>query len=182
MPIRCDVTVLVRGTVTSMKINDGRCSPRLGTQLVALHHRAWPLTKPNLQHLQWNDRAMIRQICNIKLQDIVTIRSTELLAQLGIENLDLILEERRLHWYGHMERSKGAVKGDKQVDGKHRPRRPKMTWKQLTERDRREWKLSAIDPHDRITWRPGVSSAKCAVSQLPGRGPTDLDVAPVPAG
>ena len=23
-----------------------------------------------------------------------------------------------------------------------------MTWKQLTERDRREWKLSAIDPHD----------------------------------
>ena len=24
-----------------------------------------------------------------------------------------------------------------------------MTWKQLTERDRREWKLSAIDPHDR---------------------------------
>ena len=28
-----------------------------------------------------------------------------------------------------------------------------MTWKQLTERDRREWKLSAIDPHDRDTWR-----------------------------
>ena len=24
-----------------------------------------------------------------------------------------------------------------------------MTWKQLTERGRREWKLSAIDPHDR---------------------------------
>ena len=31
-----------------------------------------------------------------------------------------------------------------------------MTWKQLTERDRREWKLSAIDPHDRDTWRSGV--------------------------
>ena len=27
-----------------------------------------------------------------------------------------------------------------------------MTWKQPTERDRREWKLSAIDPHDRDTW------------------------------
>ena len=35
-----------------------------------------------------------------------------------------------------------------------------MTWKQLTERDRREWKLSAIDPHDRDTWRSGVRSAK----------------------
>ena len=38
---------------------------------------------------------------------------------------------------------------DIQVDGKHGPVRPKMTWRQLTERDRREWKLSIIDPHNR---------------------------------
>ena len=31
-----------------------------------------PLTKPNLQRLQRNDRTMIRQICNVRLQDIVT--------------------------------------------------------------------------------------------------------------
>ena len=42
-----------------------------------------------------------------------------------------------------------------------------MTWKQLTERSRREWKLSAIDPHDRDTWRFGVRSAMCAAN--PGR-------------
>ena len=35
----------------------------------------WPLTKPNLQCLQQNDRAMIRQICNVRPQDIVTTRS-----------------------------------------------------------------------------------------------------------
>ena len=56
-----------------------------------------------------------------------------------------------------------------------------MTWKQLTERHRREWKLSAIDPHDRDTWRSGVRSALRAASQLPGRGPTDVDVVPEPA-
>ena len=61
------------------------------------------------------------------------------------------------------------------------PGRPKMTWKQLTERDRREWKLSAIDPHDRDTWRSGVRSAMRVASQLPGRGPTVVDMAPVPA-
>ena len=60
----------------------------------------WPLTKPNLQCLQRNDRAMIRQICNVRLQDFVTTRSNELLARLGIEELDLILKERRLRWYG----------------------------------------------------------------------------------
>ena len=50
-----------------------------------------PLTKLNLQHLQRNDRAMIRQICNVRQQDIVTTRSSELLVRLGIEDLDLIL-------------------------------------------------------------------------------------------
>ena len=34
--------------------------------------------------------------------------------------------------------------------------------------DCREWKLSAIDPHDRHTWRSGVRSAMRAASQLPG--------------
>ena len=59
----------------------------------------WPLTKPN-QHLQRNDRAMIRQICIVKPQDVVTTRSKELLKWIGIEDLDLILKERRLVWYG----------------------------------------------------------------------------------
>ena len=61
-----------------------------------------------------------------------------------------------------------------QVEGKLGPGRPKMTWKQLTERVCREWKLSAISPHDRHTWRSGVRSAMCAASQLSGRGPTDV--------
>ena len=69
----------------------------------------WPMTKPNLQRLQRNDRAMIRQICSIRLQDVVTTRSSELLARLGTEDLDLIRKERRLCWYGHVECSNGAV-------------------------------------------------------------------------
>ena len=104
----------------------------------------WLLTKQNLQGLQRNDRAMIRQICNVKPQDTGTIWSNELIGQLGIEDLDLILKERRLCWYGHMESSNGAVDKkacDIQVDGKHGPGRPKMTWKQLTERDCRGLKL-----------------------------------------
>ena len=51
-----------------------------------------------------------------------------------------------------MEHSNGAVKTalDIQVDGKHGSGRPKMTWKQLTERHCREWELLAIDSHDRL--------------------------------
>ena len=45
-----------------------------------------PLTKTNVQR---NDRAMIRQICSIKPEDVATVRSNKLLAKL--EDLDLIL-------------------------------------------------------------------------------------------
>ena len=83
---------------------------------------------------------------------------------LGIEDLDYtssaFVISGRLPWYGHVERSNGAAKTafDIQIVGKRGPGRPKMTWKHLTERDCREWKLSAIGPHDRDTWRSGVSS------------------------
>ena len=86
---------------------------------------------------------IIGQICNVKPRDTATVRSTELLAQSGIEDLDLSLKERRLCWYGHVECSTDAVKTafDIQVDGECGPERPKITWGQLTERDCREWNL-----------------------------------------
>ena len=93
------------------------------------------------------------------------------------------IKERRLRWYGQVKRSNDAAKAafDTQIVRKRGPERPKMTWKQLIERECREWKLSAINPHDRDTWRSGVRSAPHAASQLPGRGPTVVDIAFVPA-
>ena len=99
-------------TTTCVKM-PGRCGHVYSSCVhsAMLHaSETWPLTKPNLKHLQQYDRAMIRQICNVRPQDIVTIRSNELLARFGIEDLDLILKERRLRWYGHVECSNGAVK------------------------------------------------------------------------
>ena len=97
----------------------------------------WPLTKTNLQHLQRNDRAMIRQICNIKPENVARVRSSELLAKLQVEDLDLILRERRLRWFGHVEHWSGAIRTayDMQIDGKRGAGRPKQTWKKLTEKD-----------------------------------------------
>ena len=141
----------------------------------------WPLTKTNLQRLQRNEGAMIRQICSIKPEDAATVRSSELLAKL--EDPDLILREGRLRWFGHVERSSGAIRTacDIQIDGRRRAGRPKLTWKKLIVRDCYEWKLTTVDPQERSTWRSGVRSAMCAASQLPGKGPTDEDDAPAPA-
>ena len=153
-------------------------------QSAMLHaSETWPLTKRNLQRLQHNDRAMIRQICSINPEGVATVRSSELLVKLELEDLDLILRERRLRWFGHVERSSGAIRTacDIQIDGRPGAGRPKLTWKKLTERDCREWKLTTVDPKERSIWRSGVRSAMRAASQLPGKGPTDVDDAPAPA-
>ena len=56
-----------------------------------LASETWPLTKTNLKR---NDSAMIRQICSIKPEDVATVRSSELLAKLVFEDLNLILREK----------------------------------------------------------------------------------------
>ena len=59
-------------------------------------------------------------------------------------------------------------------------REAQANMEELTERDCREWKLTTVDPQERSTWRSGVRSAMCAASQLPGKGPTDVDDALAP--
>ena len=114
---------------------------------------------------------------------MATVRSSELLAKLQLEDLDLILRERRLRWFGHVERLSGAIRTayDIQIEGRRGAGRPKQTWKKLTEKDCRKWKLTTVDPQERSTWRSGVRSAMGAASQLPGKGPTDVEDAPTPA-
>ena len=82
-----------------------------------------------------------------------------------------------------MEHSSSAIRTacDIQIVGRRGPGRPKLTWKKLTERNCREWMLTTVDPQERSTWRSGVRSAMRAASQLPGKGPTDVDDAPAPA-
>ena len=62
-------------------------------------NETWPLTKASLQCLQRYNRAMIRQICSIKPADVATVRSSDLLAKLELEDLDLFLRER-IRWLG----------------------------------------------------------------------------------
>ena len=68
-----------------------------------------------------------------------------------------------------------------QREGKRGPGRLKTTWRALTERDRRKWKLNEVDPCDRNMRKSNVRSVMRAASQLPGGERTDVDDAPAPA-
>ena len=110
----------------------------------------WPSTRPDLQRLRRNNRVMIRQNCNVKPEDVAIVRPKKLLAQLEIDNVIVILREKKLCLVVHVEQFSGAIKTvcDMQK-GKRGPGRPKMTWPTLTVRGLREWKLNEFDPCDR---------------------------------
>ena len=72
------------------------------------------------------------------------------LAHSEIDYVAVILREKRIRWFVHVEKFSGAIKTlcDMQIVGERGPGRPK-TWMTLTERDLREWKLNEFDPFDR---------------------------------
>ena len=132
----------------------------------------WPLTKTNLQR---NDRAMIRQICSIKPDDVATVSSSELLTKLELEDLTSFWEKEgfaRLDmWNVLVVQSEQHVIYRLYNIGQLWQGRSKLTWKKLTENDCCVWKLTIVDPQEMSTWRSGVRSAMSAAKQWPGRGP-----------
>ena len=108
----------------------------------------WPLTRPDLQR---NDRTMIRQICNVKPDDVATVRSNYLLAQLEIDYIVVKLRQKRLCWFVHVDQISGAFKTvcDMQIEVERGPGRHKTAWMTLTNRDPHEWKHNEFDPSDR---------------------------------
>ena len=112
--------------------------------------KTWPLTRPDLQRLRHNDRAMIRQICKIKPDDEATVRSNYLLAHFEIDYIVVNLREKRLRWFVHVDQISGAYKTvcDMQIEVERDPGRPKTAWMTLTDRDPHEWKHNEFDPSD----------------------------------
>ena len=94
---------------------------------------------------------MIRQICNVKQNDVAIVRSNYLLAQLEIDYIVVNLREKRLRWFVHVDQISGAFKTvcDMQIEVEHDPRRPKTARMTLTDRDPHELKHNEFDPSDR---------------------------------
>ena len=111
----------------------------------------WPLTRPDLQRLRRNDRAMIRQICKVKPDNVATVRLIYLLAQLNIDYIVVNLREKNLRWFVHVDQISGAFKTvcDMQIEVERGPGRLKTAWMTLIDRDPHEWKHNEFDPSDR---------------------------------
>ena len=95
---------------------------------------------------------MVRWICNVRLKN--RISSDSLLEKFGINNIQTLLRYNRLRWFGHVAKNDGCINSITalEVNG-HRGRGwPRKTWRDTINDDRKNWKLTRVDPANRIEW------------------------------
>ena len=121
---------------------------------VMLHAaETWAMKVDTLNSLRCNDRAMIRWICNVRAKDDVS--SDSLLTKLGIQDLDVVLRTSRMRWFGHVERSTGWIAEVRKLNvvAQKRSGRPRKSWDEVLENDRKKLGMDSADPQNRSEWR-----------------------------
>ena len=128
----------------------------------------WAPNAADLQRLRRNDRAMVRWICAVKVNDDTP--SDTLHRRLGIAEITSVLRTRRLRWYGHVQRASTYINTITQllVPGNRGRGRPRKTWSECVKNDIKECNLSNYDPMDRDAWRKAIRS--CQVLPTPATG------------
>ena len=127
----------------------------------------WATTVDTISRLRRNDRAMLRWMCNVKVND--KINSDSILSKLGLQDIETILRTNRLRWFGHVERSAGWINHVRNLEvqsQKKRPGRPKLTWNDVVVRDKQLLGMMTCDPQDRSNWRGRLRQRRLATPSV----------------
>ena len=113
----------------------------------------WAMKVDTLNRLWRNDRAMIRWICNVRAKD--EVNSDSLLTKFGIQDLDVVLRTSRMRWFGHVEHSTGWIAEVRKlhVVAQKRSGRPRKSWDEVLENDRKKLGMDSADPQNCSEWR-----------------------------
>ena len=136
------------------------------------------MTSDALHRLCRNDRAMIRWICGVKPSDDPSM--DDLHAKLGICDLAVLVQERRLTWFGHVMCSNGEINRvrSRPVPGRKGPGRPKKTWDECVKQDLKVCGLSEACIQDRVSWRSSVKNGRQEPSPSNGSAPQSMAAPP----
>ena len=109
----------------------------------------WAMKVDTLNRLRRNDHAMIRWMCNVRAKDEVT--SDSLLIKLGIQDLDVVLRTSRTRWFGYVECRTGWIAEvcKLNVVAQKRSGRPRKSWDEVLENDRKKLGMDSADPQKR---------------------------------
>ena len=111
----------------------------------------WPVRKENVVALQRAEMRMVRWMCGVKLKD-------------RLPSKELVLQQNRLHWYGHVLRKDDDdwVKKctEYEVEGPRPRGRPKRTWTEIVREDCQARTLNKEDAMDRCKWRKVIKDVR----------------------
>ena len=115
--------------------------------------QTWAMKVDTLNNSRCNYRTMIRWICNVKAKEEVS--SDSLLKKLGIQDLDVVLCTSRMRWFGHVECSTGwiAEVSILNVVAQKRSGRPRKSWDEVIENERKKLDMESADPQNSSEWR-----------------------------
>ena len=119
----------------------------------------WALKMEDERRLKTTETRMLRMICGKTLKD--KMNNEKIREMTGVVRLEEFLREKRLRWFGHVERmdeKRGPVKALLlEVDGTKKER-PKKRWKEVLECDTTARSLHRLDAQDRERWRLGCKN------------------------
>ena len=115
----------------------------------------WTTTKRGEERLNVNEMRMLRWSCGVTRKDRVPNKFIR--GSLKVAEVRRKVMERRLTWYGHVERReedhylKRVV--NMEIPGRRRRGRPKTRWKDCVKRDMEEVGLTSDVAQERGTWK-----------------------------
>ena len=119
----------------------------------------WPVKPKDIQRLYRNEMPMISYICGVSLRDRYSCE--ELRARVGIKPIVDVMRQRRLRWFGHIERREDDSWLKKvqilAVDGHSGRGRPRKTWEHVIMEDLRVKGLRREVAQNRAEWRSATT-------------------------
>ena len=154
---KCHIPLVVRGWVYSA-----------GVRSVTLYgSETWATTADTMNRLRRNDRAMLRWLCNVKVNDKSSLDS--ILSKLRLQDIETLLRTNRLRWFGHVERNTGWINHVRNLEvqsQQKRPGRPKLTWNDVVTRDKQLLGMTTCDPQNRSSWRGRLRQRRLALPSV----------------
>jgi len=115
----------------------------------------WAMTDRVQSIVTGCDSRILRYMAGVSLRD--RVRSEEVARRCGVDEVEMVMRERRLRWFGHVRRREEGDPirrvMDLEVDGRRPRGRPKKTWKKTVEEDTRLVGVREEDALDRGRWR-----------------------------
>ena len=96
-----DLVPLLASGVLALGAKD-RIYPACVRSIMLYGRKSWPVKEEDGIILERNDARMARRMCDVRPDD--RISAEELRTRLKLKNTRECLQDRRLHWFSHLER------------------------------------------------------------------------------